>query len=44
MIVGYPLTLWRLDGVNLRFSEQVYDLEYGRDSEVSISLLVYCVV
>jgi hypothetical protein len=44
MIVRFTLNLRRLDGVNLRFSERVYDLEYGRDSELSVRLLVCCVV
>jgi hypothetical protein len=44
LIVRFDLTLWRLDDVNFNFCERVYDLVYGRNSEVSVGLLVLCCV
>jgi hypothetical protein len=38
------LNLWRLDNVNFHFCERAYGLEYGSSGEVSVRLLVYCVV
>jgi hypothetical protein len=44
MILGFPLTLWRLNNAYFHFLVSIYDLEHGSKSEVSVFLLVYCVV
>jgi len=44
IILRFHLTLWRLDDVYFHFCDRVYDLEYGRKSEVSVRLLLCCVV
>jgi hypothetical protein len=44
VIVRFDLTLWKLDDVNFHFCERVYYLVYGRNSDVSVGLLVGCVV